>query len=261
MALIRLDKFLADRTPHSRAEVKKLLRAGAVLVDGKAVSDPAGKIDPEVQEVRCAGKLLRGAEQTYLLLNKPEGVVSATEDRDHKTVIDLVPTELRIKGLFPAGRLDADSTGMLLLTNDGELTHRMLSPKHHVPKFYLVQLDRPFETIYREKFESGITLSDGTECLPAQIEPLDVPGNFAVVCLHEGKYHQVKRMVASVGNHVLHLHRIGIGGLILPPDLPLGGTLELFHKDIDTMLKTQEMFILCERIMSDFSSYLINAGI
>ena len=139
MAQFRLDKFLADRTPHSRAEVKKLLRAGAVLVDGKAVSDPACKIDTETQEVRCQGKIIRSAEHTYILLNKPEGVVSATEDRDHKTVIDLVPPELRVKGLFPAGRLDADSTGLLLLTDDGDLAHRMLSPKHHVPKYYLVQ--------------------------------------------------------------------------------------------------------------------------
>ena len=261
MAQIRLDKFLADRTPHSRAEVKKLLRAGAVLVDGKAVSDPACKIEPEVQEVCCSGKIIRSAEHTYLLLNKPEGVVSATEDRDHKTVIDLVPPEMRVKGLFPAGRLDADSTGLLLLTDDGELAHRMLSPKHHVPKYYLVQLACPFEPEYREKFASGLTLSDGTECLPAQIEPLDLSGNYALVCLHEGKYHQVKRMVAAVENHVLHLHRVGVGGLILPPELPLGGCLELFHKEIDCLWKTREILFFCERIVSDFSSYSINAGI
>lgn len=261
MAQFRLDKFLADRTPHSRAEVKKLLREGAVLVDGKAVSDPACKIDTETQEVRCQGKIIRSAEHTYILLNKPEGVVSATEDRDHKTVIDLVPPELRVKGLFPAGRLDADSTGLLLLTDDGDLAYRMLSPKHHVPKYYLVQLDRPFLPEYQEKFASGLVLSDGTECLPAQIEPLDLPGHFALVCLHEGKYHQVRRMLAAVGNHVLHLHRVGAGGLILPPDLPLGGCLELFHKDIDVMWKTKEVLFFCERIVSDFSSYSINAGI
>lgn len=261
MAKIRLDKFLANRTPHSRAEIKKLLRAGAVLVDGKAAGDPACKIDPETQEVSCQGKTLRGAEHIYLLLNKPEGVVSATEDREHQTVIDLVPPELRVRGLFPAGRLDADSTGLLLLTDDGDLAHRMLSPKQHVPKYYLVQLARPFAPEYRAQFEAGIRLSDGTQCLPAQIEPLALPGQFALVCLHEGKYHQVKRMLAAVGNHVEHLHRIGVGGMILPPELPLGGCLELLYKDIERMWKTQEILFFCERIVSDFSSYSINAGI
>ncbi len=261
MALTRLDKFLADRTPHSRSDIKKLLRAGAVLVDGKAVSDAGCRIDPDAQEVRCGGKLIRGGTHRYLLLNKPEGVISATEDRDHKTVIDLVPEELRIKGLFPAGRLDGDSTGMILVTNDGDLAHQMLSPKHHVPKHYLVQLARPFEPNYSAKFESGLVLSDGMHCLPAQIAPLDVPGNFALVCLHEGKYHQVKRMAAAVGNHVEHLHRVAVGGLILPPELPLGGCLELFHKDVERMLKTCETLDLRDQIVMDFSSYSINAGI
>jgi 16S rRNA pseudouridine516 synthase len=259
--MTRLDKFLASRTTHSRADIKKLLRSNAVTVDGKIITDPGTHIDPDMQTVTCSGKTIRGGEHLYLLLNKPEGCLSATEDRNQKTVIDLIPPELRVKGLFPAGRLDADSTGLLLLTDDGDLAHRMLSPRHHVPKYYLVQLARPYETDYKTAFAAGMTLSDGTECLPAEILPLEISGNFALICLHEGKYHQVKRMLAAVGNHVLHLHRIAVGGLILPPDLPLGSHLELFHKDIANMLKTCETSDLRDSVTSHFSSYSINGGL
>ena len=261
MAQVRLDKLLANRTQHSRADIKKLLRLGAVTVDGIAEHAGDCKVDPETQEITCQGKRIRGGEHLYLMLNKPEGVLSATEDKRQKTVIDLVPQELRVKGLFPAGRLDSDSTGLVFLTDDGALAHRILSPKTHIPKHYLIQLARPFEEAYAAQFEAGMTLSDGTECLPARILPLDLPGYFALVCLHEGKYHQVKRMVAAVGNHVLHLHRVAVGGLILPPDLPPEGCLELFHKDVESMLKPCETSDLSARIVCDFSSYSINAGI
>ena len=261
MAQIRLDKLLANRTQYSRSEIHKLLRSGVVWVDGVAEVFGSCKVDPETQEITCMGKRIRGGEHIYLLLNKPAGVVSATEDRDHKTVIDLVPPELRVKGLFPAGRLDSDSTGLVLLTDDGALAHRLLSPKTHILKYYLVQLARPFEDGYAAQFGAGMTLSDGTQCLPAQIVPIALPGHFALVCLHEGKYHQVKRMLAAVGNHVEHLHRVAVGGLLLPPDLASGACLELFHKDVESMLKPCEIPALCERIVSDFSSYSINAGL
>lgn len=261
MAQIRLDKFLSDRTPHSRAEIKKLLHAGAVRIDGTAQTDGSRKIDPKVQAVTCLGKPVRSDAHVYYIVNKPEGFVCATEDREHRVVIDLIPNELRIKGLFPAGRLDGDSTGLVLLTDDGALAHRMLSPKSHVPKYYLVRLARPYESCYGEQFAAGISLSDGTQCLPAEIQPLDVPGNFALVCLHEGKYHQVKRMAAAVGNHVEHLHRVAVGALILPPDLALGGYLEILHKDVENLLKPGNLSVLSRQIISFFSSYSINEGL
>ncbi len=259
MAVIRLDKLLANRTSYSRSEAKNLLRKGAVQVDGVTVTDGARQIDPAAQTVTCYGKSLPGGEHVYYILNKPLGVICATEDRTHRTVIDLLPKDRRVKGLFPAGRLDADSTGLVLLTDDGALAHRMLSPKHHVPKYYLIRLARQYEPSYAEAFAGGITLSDGTACLPAEITPLDVPGQYALVCLHEGKYHQVRRMTAAVGNHVETLHRVAVGGLILPENLGSGAHLEVFHKDVENLLKPNPFPAVCERIVSCFSSYLINA--
>ena len=259
MPLIRLDKFLSERTAHSRAALKKILRDGAVTVDGTAERDGRRKIDPDVQTVTCMGKPLRASACVYYILNKPEGYVSATEDRDHATVLDLVPAEMRVSGLFPAGRLDGDSTGLVLLTNDGALAHQMLSPRHHVPKYYLVELARPYEAAYETQFAAGLTLSDGTECLPAQILPLAVPGHFALVCLHEGKYHQVKRMLAAVENHVVHLHRVAVGAYVLPLDLASGACLEIFHKDVEKLLKPGDLTILRDLMIDAFSSYLINA--
>ena len=258
MSQIRLDKLLADRTQYSRAEVKKILRTRAVTVDGIAETDGSRKLDPETQSVTCMGKPVRGGEHVYILLNKPADVICATEDKVHKTVIDLVPPELRVKGLFPAGRLDIDSTGMVLLTDDGDLAHRMLSPKTHVPKCYLVRLARPCEKNYAARFAEGMVLSDGTECLPAELKIVPDIANYALVWLHEGKYHQVKRMFAAVGNHVEHLHRVAVGSFLLPPELAPGTCLEIFHKDIGHMLKTCDSSVLYDRIMYAFSSYSIN---
>lgn len=258
MAQIRLDKLLSNRTPHSRSDIKGILKNGAVRVDGMVESDGSRKVDPDVQEITCQGKKLVGQTHTFFLVNKPQGYVCATEDREHATVLELLPKELRVKGLFPAGRLDADSTGLVLLTDDGDLAHRMLAPKSHVPKYYLVQLARPCRADYAQRLAEGLRLADGTECLPAQYRALDVPGHFAVICLHEGKYHQVKRMFAALGNHVEHLHRAAIGGLLLPQDLPLGAYVEILHKDVETMLKSEPFEAVCERIVTEFSSYWIN---
>lgn len=257
--MIRLDKLLANRTSYSRSEAKNLLRKGAVQVDGTVTTDGARQVDPSVQTVTCCGKPLPGGEHVYYILNKPMGVICATEDRSHRTVIDLLPRECRVKGLFPAGRLDADSTGLVLVTDDGALAHRMLSPKHHVPKYYLIRLARPYQPSYAKAFAEGIVLSDGTNCLSAEISLLDVPGQYALVCLHEGKYHQVRRMTAAVGNHVESLHRVAVGGLILPENLASGAHLEVFHKDVENLLKPESFPDVCERIVSCFSSYLINA--
>ena len=258
--MIRLDKLLANRTTWSRSEVKNLLRQGAVQVDGIPERDGARKVDPDAQQITCQGKPLPGGAHLYYIVNKPQGFICATEDRTHRIVTELLPPELRTKGLFPAGRLDADSTGMVLLTDDGDLAHRMLAPKSHVPKFYLIGLARKWEDGYADALAAGITLSDGTVCLPAEAQPLDVPGNDAVICLHEGRYHQVKRMMAALGNHVKSLHRVAIGGLILPPDLPSGGCLEVLNKDVENLLKSQKIAVVVSRILTNFSSYSINAG-
>lgn len=260
MTQMRLDKFLANRTPYSRAEVKNLLRAGSIQVDGITERDGSRKLDADAQTVTCRGQMIRGGAHVYLLLNKPVGYLSATEDRTQKTVMELVPDALRVKGLAPAGRLDIDSTGMLLLTDDGVLAHRMLAPKQHVPKCYLIGLARPCEASYAQRLAAGITLADGTECLPAELMPVDMPGHFALIRLHEGKYHQVRRMMAALGNHVETLHRTAIGELLLPPDLPFGGCLEILHKDVEKMLKPGDFPALYEQIVSYFSSYLINGG-
>ncbi len=260
MSQIRLDKLLSNRTPHSRSEIRLVLKNGAVRVDGRIVTDGSQKVDPDVQEILCQGKKLTGASHTFFLVNKPEGYICATEDREHRTVLELLPKELRVKGLFPAGRLDIDSTGLVLLTDDGDLAHRMLAPKSHVPKYYLVRLARPCDPEYAEKLAAGLVLGDGTQCLPAQYRTFAEHRNAALICLHEGKYHQVKRMFAALGNHVEHLHRVAVGGLILPENLPFGGHMEIVHKDVETMLKPEPLGVVYERIVKGFSSYWINDG-
>lgn len=259
MASIRLDKLLSNRTQYSRSDIKGVLKKGMVQVDGVTECDGSRKVDPDIQEVTCAGKKLPGQTHTYFILNKPQGYICATEDRTHPTVLELLPNSLRVKGLFPAGRLDADSTGLVLLTDDGELAHRMLAPKSHVPKYYLVRLAKRCQPSYERRLAKGLTLGDGTVCMPAQIQALDVPGNYAVICLHEGKYHQVKRMFAAMSNHVEALHRVAVGGLLLPPELAEGEHMEILHKDIESMLKNVEIESVCEQIVKHFSSYSINA--
>lgn len=260
MAQIRLDKLLSNRTPHSRSDVKSILKNGAVQVDGVTECDGSRKIDPDVQEVTLYGKKLVGQSHVCFLVNKPQGCICATEDRMHKTVLDLLPAELRVKGLFPAGRLDADSTGLVLLTDDGDLAHRMLAPKSHVPKYYLVRLQKPCRAGDIKRLADGLQLGDGTQCMPAEARPLEGRENYVLICLHEGKYHQVKRMFAALSNHVESLHRVAIGGMILPEKLPFGAHVEVLHKDVENMLKAGNFNAIYERIVTNFSSYSINEG-
>lgn len=228
---MRLDKFLADATPHSRSTIKTFLKKRQVTVNGETVL----KADINVSEkdiVTLSGvKISLQPKYCYIILNKPAGYVCATEDNSDPTVMELIPPEMQTKGLFPAGRLDKDTTGMVLITNDGDFAHKMLSPKHHVPKYYHVTLARPFEESYISELEKGIILSNGDVCLPAQVAKIPDTENEALICLHEGKYHQVKRMFAALGNHVFLLHRIGIGDLILPEDLPKGSCKLLIDED------------------------------
>lgn len=173
-------------------------------------------------------------------MNKPKGYVCATEDKNEKTVMELLPDEYKNQGLFPAGRLDKDTTGLVILTNDGDLAHKIISPKKHTSKHYLVTLARKYETEYEEKFKNGIVLSDGTKCKEAEVYLFNEEKNQCIVKLTEGKYHQVRRMFAACGNHVENLHRFAIGNYVLSDKIALGECVVLLHKEICDLLTISE---------------------
>ena len=236
MALMRLDKVLADLGIGTRRELKELIRAGRVRIDGAPCLRPEQKLDPERQRLTLDGKELGYRKQRTFMLDKPAGVVTATEDRDQKTVLDLLPEELRRLGLFPVGRLDKDTSGLLLLTNDGEFAHRVISPISCVEKRYYADIDGEVDETDAAAFQAGLTLRDGTVCLSAKLESLG-PGK-CLVTVTEGKYHQVKRMLASRGKHVLSLRRLSIGALSLDESLGPGGLRELDEKDLCKLFST-----------------------
>lgn len=216
----RLDKLLAGTGKWSRREVKALVRQGLVRVDGRLAASAEDKLDPAVAVVTVAGETISLCRFTYVMLHKPAGVLTATEDRKQPTVLDLLPPELRRIGLAPVGRLDKDTEGLLLLTNDGELAHRLLSPKYHVEKRYFARVDGELSAADAEAFARGMTLGDGLECLPAGLEVL--PDRVCIVTLREGKFHQVKRMLAARGAPVLYLKRLSMGPLVLEDSLAAG---------------------------------------
>lgn len=216
----RLDKLLAGTGKWSRREVKALVRQGLVRVDGRLAACAEDKLDPAAAIITVAGETISLRRFTYVLLHKPAGVLTATEDRKQPTVLDLLPPELRRIGLAPVGRLDKDTEGLLLLTNDGELAHRLLSPKYHVEKRYLARVDGELSAADAEAFARGMTLGDGLECLPAGLEVL--PDRVCIVTLREGKFHQVKRMLAARGAPVLYLKRLSMGPLTLDDSLAAG---------------------------------------
>lgn len=215
----RLDKIISATGKYSRREVKDLVRQGRVSINGVLAASPEQKIDPAAAELLVDGVSIGYERFTYLMLYKPAGVLSAVEDRHQKTVLDLLPQELQRRGLSPVGRLDKDTEGLLLLTNDGELTHRLLSPKYHVDKVYYARVDGCLEEKDVDAFAQGIVLSD-FECLPAGLEILSE--NECLVTLHEGKFHQVKRMLASRGKPVIYLKRLRMGPLTLDKTLKPG---------------------------------------
>lgn len=216
----RLDKLLAGTGKWSRREVKALVRQGLVRVDGQLAASAEDKLDPAAAIITVAGETISLCRFTYVMLHKPAGVLTATEDRKQPTVLDLLPPELRRIGLAPVGRLDKDTEGLLLLTNDGELAHRLLSPKYHVEKRYFARVDGELSAADTEAFARGMTLGDGLECLPAGLELL--PGHACIVTLREGKFHQVKRMLAARGAPVLYLKRLSMGPLTLDDSLAAG---------------------------------------
>lgn len=216
----RLDKRLADTGLWSRKEAKELIRGGRVTVKGAVCRDPGEKAAPD-DPILVDGQPVADAGPVYLMLHKPAGVVSATEDPREETVLSLLPEQYRRLGLFPAGRLDKDTEGLLLLTNDGPLAHRLLSPRHHVDKVYYVEVDGELDGEDERAIREGLTLADGYTCLPAELERKERK-NAALITLCEGKYHQIKRMMAARGKPVTYLKRVRFGPLELDPSLEKG---------------------------------------
>ena len=205
----RLDKALSGTGRWSRREVKELVRRGRVLLDGVPAASPEQKIDPETADIRVDGETVSYRRFTYVLLHKPAGVLSAVEDSRQRTVLDLLPQELKRQGLSPVGRLDKDTEGLLLLTNDGALTHRLLSPKSHVDKVYYARTEGTPTEADAARLAQGITLADGLRCLPAELK---ICGEGQVLLtLREGKFHQAKRMLAFCGTPVVYLKRLSMG--------------------------------------------------
>lgn len=231
----RLDKFLCDSGVGTRSQVKAILKSGRVTVDGKPEKDPAKKIDPQIQVIMLDGEILGGKQRMVVMLNKPAGFVTATEDPVEKTVMELLPPELKHLDLKPVGRLDKATEGLLLFTNDGNLLHRLISPKKEVAKVYYARHEGQAEQADVEAFAAGITLRDGTVCLPAKLEPIG-PGE-SLVTVWEGKYHQVRRMMASRNMTVLYLERRQEGKLTLG-GLPRGQLRVLTPEELTSLERT-----------------------
>ena len=229
----RLDKFLVAAGIGSRSQVKDILKSGAVAVDGIPERDNSRKIDPDRQVVTYRGEVLGGRRRVVVMLNKPAGFVTATEDKVQKTVMELLPAEILRQDVKPVGRLDKETEGLLLFTNDGDLLHRLISPKKEVPKVYYARHEGTTTEEDVAAFAAGLTLKDGTVCLPAKLEALAEGESLITVC--EGKYHQVRRMMASRGMHVDYLERRTEGGLTLG-DLPRGQIRELTEQEIADLM-------------------------
>ena len=230
----RLDKFLCDSGVGTRSQVKAILKSGRVTVDGKPEKDNSRKIDPAVNVICLDGEALGGKRRIVLMLNKPAGYVTATEDKQDKTVMELIPAEYRHLDVKPVGRLDKATEGLLLFTNDGDLLHRLISPKKEVPKIYYARHEGQAGEADVKAFADGLTLKDGLNCLSAKLEPLGPGESRITVC--EGKYHQVRRMMASRGMTVTYLERQQEGSLSVG-DLPRGSVRELTEAEMTQLDK------------------------
>ena len=228
----RLDKFLCDSGAGTRSQVKAMLKAGRVTVDGKVEKDNGKKIDPNTQTIALDGEVLGGKRRIVAMLNKPAGFVTATEDANDRTVMELLPADLRKMDLKPIGRLDKATEGLLLFTNDGDLLHRLISPKKEVPKVYYARHEGTATAEDVQAFADGLTLRDGLNCLPAKLEPIGPGESLITVC--EGKYHQVRRMMASRNMTVTYLERREEGALSLG-NLPRGAVRELTAEEIQSL--------------------------
>lgn len=230
----RLDKVISNLGYGSRKEVKALVKKGLIEVDGVIVKDNGMSIDPEKAVIKINGEEVFYRKHIYLLMNKPDGVISATFDNREETVIDLLEVEHQVFEPFPVGRLDKDTVGLLLLTNDGELNHRLISPKWHVDKVYYAKIDKKVTEEDVKKFAKGITLDDGYLCKPGKLEIIsaDEDGSEVYVTIQEGKFHQVKRMFEAVDKKVVYLQRVKFGPLTLDEDLEEGEYRELTEEEI-----------------------------
>lgn len=226
----RLDKVISTQTSYSRKDIKRMARLGDILLNGEICKNSDIKINPEKDTVTVCGENISYKKYVYYMMNKPKGVLSASNDKNAVTVVDIIPDELKRKNLFPAGRLDKDTTGLLIITDDGEFAHRMLSPNKKVYKHYIATLDKELDSSVKEKFENGIVLPDGTVCQKAFFEKLC--DNKALVKICEGKFHQVKKMFLSCSYTVLELKRVRIGSLELDEALDMGEVRELTNNEL-----------------------------
>lgn len=230
----RIDKILSHIGVATRTECKKLVRDGAVTVNGVRVRSSSEKADPERDEITVYGEKIRWREFVYFMMNKPDGVVSATEDNKYQTVVDLLSPEDAHFMPYPVGRLDRDTVGLVILTNNGELAHRIISPKNHIPKTYIAKISGEVTDYHVSEFEKGVTLDDGYVTMPGKLEILD---DFVRITIHEGKFHQIKRMFEAYGLSVTYLKRISIGGILLDETLPEGEYRELTSEEIKILKK------------------------
>jgi 16S rRNA pseudouridine516 synthase len=232
--LERLDKIISNLGYGSRKDVKAFARKGIIEVDGVIVKDSSMSFDPEKSVIKVNGEEIVYRKHIYLMMNKPDGVISATHDNKDETVIDLLELNHQVFEPFPIGRLDKDTVGLLLLTNDGELNHRLISPKWHVDKIYYAKIDKKVDEKDIVAFKNGITLDDGYKCLEAKLEILNSSdeGSEIRLTIQEGKFHQVKRMFEAVGKNVTYLKREEFGGLLLDPELQEGEYRELTDEEL-----------------------------
>ena len=225
----RIDKVIGNQSNYSRKDIKDLIKKKRVKVNGEVVLRPEFKVDSSTDIISIDDVVLKVLDYVYLILNKPKGYVSATEDKNDLTVLDLVPDEYLHRDLFPAGRLDKDTTGLMIITDDGEFAHEILSPKKHVKKTYIVEIDISMDEKMVDGFKDGVLLNDGV-CKTASLE---ITGEkTGIVTLTEGRYHQIKRMFGCFGAKVVELKRIGMGSLMLPADLPEGSCRELTDDEL-----------------------------
>ena len=236
--MMRLDKYLCETGFGTRSQVKDLLKKGQVMVNGEVVKKPELKINETTDQILCQGKKASYQKNIYLMLHKPAGVVSATEDNREKTVLDLVRPEDRKNGLFPVGRLDKDTEGLLLLTDDGELAHRLLSPKKHVDKTYYAKIDGQVTEEHVKQFREGLDIGDEKKTLPAVLTIL-LSGQVSEieVTIHEGRFHQIKRMFEAVGCKVTYLKRLSMGSLVLDETLPPEEYRPLTESELEGLTK------------------------
>lgn len=217
----RIDKVIAVSLNLSRADARSYIKKGLVSVNGKVVQNIGLKVDETADAIVCNGTCLEYNKFVYIMMNKPKGVISASEGKNDKTVIDILPDDMKRKNLFPAGRLDKDTTGFMLITDDGNFAHKILSPKNHIPKTYIAQLDKPFDNSVIAEFEKGVELYDDL-CMPAKLSAADGDYKTARVEIKQGMYHQIKRMFKKFGLTVIELKRIKMGGLYLDENLKPG---------------------------------------